>query len=498
LKIQKEFTDDQQVKIIAEFEADLLETYKHRAARKLASKTKIPGFRPGKAPYGVIIAQLGELAVTQEAIDLMLDGEYPKVIDEAEIKPFGPGSLEKIESENPPIFHFSVPLEPEVELADYTGLRKDYDPQPFDEQKVEDYLLRVRRNSATIVPLETPAEEGNVVFLSLHAESDDKEDNVLVDKEPQQVLIPTAAEDNISEWPFKGFARKLIGHKADEDVVITHKFPKTHEDEQFKGKKVTFTATIQSVKGLELPELEGEFLESLGNYESAEQFKEAVRAHLQKDEQVTYDDAYYLDLADQIRQAATIKYPPQMLDEEIDKVFHRVEADIKRSNLDMDTYFKMRQTDKQKFIEEELKPTAILRLERSLVMDAFAKKQSIQLNEERLKSEMDQILTELIMDGNLKEIQKEMGNEKFANAITMEAANRQMEKEIRRHLKSIATETPLVEEEQTPVIEEQPTEEVADEAAPVEAETDAVEPEEAAAEAQPDQTPAEPALTEGE
>ena len=59
LKIEKEFLDDHQVKLIVEFEPDPLEKAKRQAARKLAQRTKIPGFRPGKAPYGVILKHFG-------------------------------------------------------------------------------------------------------------------------------------------------------------------------------------------------------------------------------------------------------------------------------------------------------------------------------------------------------------------------------------------------------------------------------------------------------
>ncbi len=443
LKIQKEFTEDHQVKIVAEFEAEVMEQYKHKAARKLSRKAKIAGFRPGKAPYSVILSQLGELSVSQEAIDMILEEEYPKVIEEAGIKPSGPGNLVKIDSDPNLVFHFIVPLEPEVELGDYSSIKKAYQPETFDEKKVEDFIYHLRRNSATIVPLESAAEEGNVVFLSLHAESDEKENNTIIENSPQQVLIYTKDEENESEYPFKGFSRKLIGHKADEEVVTTHKFAKDHKDEQFKGKKVTFSAKIQSVKGLELPNLEGDFLKSLGEFENADEFRNVVRDHLIKEEQSSYDEAYYLELVDEIRKSTTIKYPPQVLDEEIDKVLHRVEVDLKRQNIDLETYFKIRQTDREKYIEDEAKPAAIARLERSLVMDAFASKQGIKLNEEKLKVGIDQVISELIREGSLNDMQKDMGSQKFFNAVTIEAANRQMEVEIRKHLKAIANGEPF-------------------------------------------------------
>lgn len=451
MKLQKEYTDDHQVKIVAEFETELFEQFKRRAARKIAGKTKIPGFRPGKAPYQIVVAQIGEPSIVQEAVDLMLDEVYPQVLDEAGIKPSGSGSLESIDSQYPPIFKFLIPLEPEVSLGNYQEIRKDYAPEPFDEHKVEEFVMQVRRNSATVIPLEDASQEGNVVYLTLQAENikpTEGEGAILIESKPKQILIPTEAEQNESEWPFIGFARQLIGHKAGEEIELTHKYPKSHNEELLANKKVVFKVTLQSVKSLELPDLDGEFLQSLGDYENPEQFIEKVRDRMTYDHQMTYDDAYYLELIDQFRTDATIKYPPQVLDEEIEKVIHRVEADLKRQGIDLETYLKIRQEDKETFIANEARPAAIMRLERSLVMDAFAKQQGIKLNEDRLKETMDQVLGELIADGNLVEVQKEMGSEKFANAVTMESANRLMEKEIRAELKKIATGAADVESKQ--------------------------------------------------
>jgi len=157
------------------------------------------------------------------------------------------------------------------------------------------------------------------------------------------------------------------------------------------------------------------------------------------DQNNSYDDKYFLELIDQIREVSTIKYPPSVLDKEVEKVIERVQSDLKRQNLDLDTYFKLRKTDKEKFIEEEAKPAAIHRLERSLVMDAFAESESLKLDEEKLKSSMTDLMGEIGADGNLPEVQKQMGNENFANAITMEAANRAMNTQIHERLKQIAT-----------------------------------------------------------
>jgi len=101
----------------------------------------------------------------------------------------------------------------------------------------------------------------------------------------------------------------------------------------------------------------------------------------------------------------------------------------------------------------------ILRLERSLVMNAFAEAEGIKLDEDRLKTTLDEVMGELIADGNMNEIRKEMGNKQFTNAIAMESANRLMNTEIHTRLKLIATGE-MAKEKQEKEIEAQTKEKV--------------------------------------
>ncbi|MFZ3070352.1 MAG: trigger factor [Anaerolineaceae bacterium] len=470
MKLQKEFTDDHQVKITAEFETELLEQYKHKAARKIAQRTRIPGFRPGKAPYSMVLTHVGEAAITEEAVELMLDKVYPDVLQEAAVKPYGPGNLDTIKSENPPVFEFTVPLEPEVELGDIDSLRKSYEPHQITDEDVQDFVTKTRRNAATIVPVETPAAEANLLYVTLEAENTNPEeglDPILVKSSVQQILIPTETEEPGNEWPFKGFARLLIGHSAGEIVEIPHEFPVDSNEEEFRGKQALFKVNIQSVKALELPEMDEEFLKSMGDFETVEDLEKAARERLQTEGDASYDDSYYTGLVDQIRANATIKYPPQMLSEEEEQVLHRFEHELSHRQLDLDVYLKIRKTDREAFIQEEVKPTALNRLERSLVMEALSKKFDIKISNEDLEKEVATILNELIRSGELNDMQKELGEKKFANVISMEAANRVLENAIRRQLRTIACpESIVVSESEAPA--EEKGKSVAEEVAPIE------------------------------
>ncbi|MRR29246.1 trigger factor family protein, partial [bacterium] len=101
MKLDVQPIEDHQVKVTAELEPTVLEDFMRRAARKISRETRIPGFRPGKAPYEMVRRHVGEEALQQQAVEDLIDEYYPKILDEAQIKPGAMGSLEEVVSTNP-------------------------------------------------------------------------------------------------------------------------------------------------------------------------------------------------------------------------------------------------------------------------------------------------------------------------------------------------------------------------------------------------------------
>ena len=167
LNIEKQTRDDHQIKLIVEFEAGLLEGFKRKAARKIAQSVKIPGFRPGKAPYDVIRRSVGEGSIVNEAVELLVEEMYPEVIKTAEIDTGGPGNVEEILSLDPPKIEFLIPLAPTIELGDYAPIRKEYQEPTISDKELEDFLYSTRANSGSITPVERPIEEGDLVTLTM-------------------------------------------------------------------------------------------------------------------------------------------------------------------------------------------------------------------------------------------------------------------------------------------------------------------------------------------
>ncbi len=457
MKIEKVIQEDHQARITVEFTSAKFEGYKRRAAKKISRDVKIDGFRSGKAPYNFIVSKYGEGAVIQEAIDLILDEEYPKILDEAEITPSGAGSLESIESYDPPKFIFLVPLEPDVTLGDYHEIRKDYSPEPFDETEVDEFIENMRRNAATIIPSEEPAGEGSLVYFTLSGEflnPADDEDATITDKTPQQVVIPEKAKVSENEWPFSGFARELLGVNAGDTKEIEHTYPDDYQDETFQGKTAIFTIDVQSVKALELPEFDEEFIKDFGEYESTDAFREDLDNRMRQEKQEEYDQAFFEEILEEVLETSELKYPPQMLEHEAEHVLEDIKNRLAQQNLDFETYLKLRETDEETFMAEEINPTAKKRLERSLIINALVESEALKVDQAQLQQNINQLLGELFYSGNYQEMQKQMGQEEFSRAISMEGVSRTVNAQLQERMKLIVTGQPIPEDEPEEASEE--------------------------------------------
>jgi len=450
LKIQTEYTEDHQAKVTVEFEKEILEIYERKAARQLAKETRIPGFRPGKAPYNMVVNYVGEETVLNKAIDLMVDKFYPEIIEEAGIEPSGPGSLDDIKIEDSPVFTFTIPLEPTVELGTLDDIKEPYEPPTISEEDVQGTLLAARRNESTIVPLDTPANEGDLVFFTLSAVNANPlegEPAELIPSTPQQVFIPTEKEQNKTEWPFMGFARQLIGVNAGDELDIEHEFSDDTPDKDLAGKTVIFKVKVQSVKGLELPEIDEDFLQKMGDFKSREEIEAYIRNSMQTSAKKEYDENYFNGLIDRIRERSSIKYPPQVLSKEEESVLDDLEHELSHQQMNLDLYLKLRKLDKEDFIKNEIRPTAINRLERALIMQAIAKKYDIQISQKDLENHISNVLTDLMQSGELEEVQRSLGERKFTQAISVLAAEQALDAAIRLQLRRIAAPESLPAEE---------------------------------------------------
>jgi len=401
LKIDKEHLEDQQVKLTVEIDTDQVEASKRKAAKKIARQIKVPGFRPGKAPYQVIRRQVGDEAIMEESIELLVNDIYPKIIEEAEIEPYGPGNLENVVNLDPMTLEFVVPLMAEIEVPDYQSIRLPYEPPEITDEDVESVELDFLQRQAVEETADRPAEVSDHVYLRLSAkryfEDGESEENAeadeadLIEERSTSIIIAEEEADTSNEWPFGGFSRELIGMSVEEDKTLVYTFPEDSPFETLREVNAEFSIHIEDVKARLLPELNDEFAQSLGEYEDLEALQKDIRDSLEQRSLEEYNSEYDDQVIDQIVEESTIKYPPQMKENEINNVIQQLESRLGNQGLDMDIYLKTREMDVQG-LRDEAEPVAETRVRRSLVLLEIAQKEEIEVSEEELQEETTRTL----------------------------------------------------------------------------------------------------------
>ena len=146
---------------------------------------------------------------------------------------------------------------------------------------------------------------------------------------------------------------------ANDTKQFNYTYPKDSPYERLRGKAVEFNVLVQNIKKLTLPEVSEEFAKTLGEFASVDELKEAVKKQLQDQQTAEYDEKYYDELLDEVVQGATIKYPPQVLDHEIEHLVEKITHDLSHQKMELDVYLKTINKEKDACLEEEVKPSAI-------------------------------------------------------------------------------------------------------------------------------------------
>ena len=223
LKIDTEALEDRQVQITVEIPDERLQAAMRSTARRLSRETRIPGFRPGKAPYNIIINKFGEEIVFEEALDDLGKEIYRQALEEMELDPYGPGSLDEVVSRDPLVIRYTVPLSPEVDLGSYREIRIPWEPPQVTDDALEAVLEDIRQRRALIEPADRPAQLSDVVVLNISGElrdPPDERDATLLDNQGVEVLV---AEE--TDWPIPGIVEHLVGLEAGDERQFEYEFP---------------------------------------------------------------------------------------------------------------------------------------------------------------------------------------------------------------------------------------------------------------------------------
>ncbi len=442
MKIEKHYLDDHQIKIEAEIDSDPWEKAKHQAARRIAKRVKIPGFRPGKAPYNVIVKNVGEAAIVEDALEILIDDVYPKVLDAAEIEPYGPGRLEEVQSFDPPKFEFIVPLRPEVELGDYKAIEIPYEPPQVGDEEVDETLENIRQQNAVTEAVERPAEDGDIVYLRVSAKRLNAEDEASAQIFDQQFSSARLGQaDSATDHQFfEGFSAHLAGLSPNEEKTFTYTYPDDFEDEDFRGAEVEYQVAVTNVQSFSLPELDDELAKTASDFETLVELKDDVKSHLEDQAAQAYQEEYEGLVIAQLIEDSTIKYPPQAVEDEKRNIITNLEYRLSQQGLSLAVYKQFSGKSEEEF-EEELATAAEETVRRELALYEIVEAEGIKPDEDEFSETTGRVIDNVTANLTPKQIKDLQKGGQLANMIHSIAMDMTLRKAV-EYLTAIAKGEP--------------------------------------------------------
>ncbi len=385
MKVTTERLPDCQVKMAVEIEPTRVEESLRRIVSRVSRDYRIRGFRPGKAPFNVVVQRFGREALLDEVIDKEGRNWYLEALEEAQVRPFDQATLE-ITSYDPLVMTFTLPVQPVVDLGTYRDLRLDWQPPDVSDEQVAEELGRLQQKSATLEPQEQPAEMENVVTLDIEGRIGDQ---VVVSAEERAVtLSPTI------NYPVTGFAEKILGMSPGEDREFALLYPQDHPNAAWKGQQAYFRVHMHNLKVWVTPELDDDLAQTIGGYETLDEWRTSVREELEAEALEKAENDYADQVLDALAAQAHIEYPAAIIEQELDRMMEDLDASLKQRGLGLENFMIM--TGKtQETYRESMREDARKRVERGLVLGELIRAERLEVSEADIEAAMDRFLEAL-------------------------------------------------------------------------------------------------------
>jgi len=388
LKIESQSLDNREVELTIEVPQERIHPAMQSAARRLASRTQFPGFRPGKVPYEIVVRKFGEEAVFEEALENLGQDVYRQALEDTKLEPYAPGSFEQVVTRTPLVLRYKVPLAPEVEMGPYKDLRIPFEVPQVEDKAVEDVMEDLRQRQALIEEAKRPAQLGDVVVLDLRGElpeADEGSNPVVLDEHGVSVLV-----DEATDFPVPGIAQHLLGIGAGEERAFEFSFPEDYSNEALRNRRARFQLKCQEVKSRLVPTWSDDLARAVGDFQDLLDLRIKVRQNLQE-QSLRRSNADYAEKAlGAVVEASKISYPPFLLEQEIDDMVGELGRRLAAEKLSLDDYLKI-EGKTTEALRNELKPRAEERLKRALVLGKIVDLEGLDVQADEIATELDRL-----------------------------------------------------------------------------------------------------------
>ncbi len=380
MKVTRGDTVARQTVLHIEVEPERVDKHLHRAYQRLVQTTRVPGFRPGKAPRTVFERHVGKDRLLEEALESLVPEAVTEALKSESLTPAATPRVSVVEKQPVVKLDATIALEPQVTLGDYRSIKIVRDETAVSDKDVDDSIERVRDAQATWAPVERELKLGDLATITAAGHADGK-----------QVLNAQSTEFLAAEgiaYPVKGFAEAIAGMKVGETREFPLTFPEDHSQKALAGKQGQFTATLHGLKEKVLPAVDDELAKSVGEgFQTLAELRNRIRGNLVAQARENTRLSVERQLLDSLVAGAAFEVPPMMVEHETDHIIYDTQQELARYKLPLEQYIQRSGKSAEEYVNDT-RATAEDRLKRSLVIEKLAEAEGIVVTDDEVSAEI--------------------------------------------------------------------------------------------------------------
>ena len=374
-------------KITIEIKGEAWEKALDKSFKKNVKKANIDGFRKGNVTKDIYLKNYGIESLFEDAYLAVVDDAFKEAQDKAKVKAEIQPSVDikKIDKDGI-TFEFTFIGKPEVKLGQYKDLKVKKEKVAVTKEEVDAKINELREQFADIT-----VKDGGVVETG---------DTAVIDFVGEVDGIPLDGGSG-ENYPLEigtntfipGFEDGVLGMKVDETKDLHLKFPENYTKE-LAGKEVVFHVTLKEIKSRILPDIDENFFEDLGydKVTNAEELAKEVENTIKEEKENEEKNRFLEEVLKQVSEKMEVDVPEEIIDDEVHRMIHQWEEQLKSQGLTIDQYMEFTGTTHED-MHKQMEPEALRRVKYRYMLEAVSEAEKIEVTDEEVEKDIEEMAT---------------------------------------------------------------------------------------------------------
>ena len=376
--------------------------------RDLARKVKIDGFRPGKAPLGVVKGRYSA-NVREDVARELIRSTLHEAINDSKLVPAGTPNIEPGDLEEGKPFTYVAYFEvmPEITIKELKKDKIETVESEITSKDVDEALEKLREQHKEWIKVTRPVADGDKINLD-YAGYLDKELFEGGSAQGQELIIGSGSM-------IPGFEKGIIGGEIGKPFEIKVTFPKDYHDEKLANKKTVFKITINDILEGKLPPLDASFAEKFNIKEGGvKAFQAEIKESMIRELDRRINGMNREKIFDKLIELNPIDLPKALIETEIENLKHELYHNL----------FGHHHSDDEKipdFPRELFESRATRRVHLGLLFSKYVEKHEITADPKRVEDLIEKLASAYEDPDELRQwYQKDGENRSELEAVVLE------------------------------------------------------------------------------